>query len=99
MMLPFTRFKVADSSMEPTFKEGDLLLVNRLAYLFRGPRIGDVVVLKDHEMFLLKRVAAANGEKVYVVGDNAAQSRDSRDFGWVKKENIIGKVLHGDKKD
>jgi nickel-type superoxide dismutase maturation protease len=97
---PLGRYVVDGPSMEPAYRAGDRVLVNRLAYRRRGPRIGDVVVLRDPERpdrFLLKRVAphpdgiAASGA-VYVLGDNETQSRDSRDFGWVPRDAIVGKA-------
>ena len=48
--------------MEPAYRAGDRVLVNRLAYLRRGPAVGDVVVLRDPERpghHLLKRIAQA----------------------------------------
>lgn len=87
--------------MEPAFRSGDRVLVNRLAYRWRPPRAGEVVVLRDPQRdghVLLKRVAAAPGgdaaaaSGIYVLGDNAAQSRDSRAFGVVAVERILGRA-------
>ena len=84
--------------MEPAYHEGDRLLVNRLAYMFNAPQPGDAVVLRDPEQtgrLLLKRVAAvpplAPGE-VFVVGDNPAESRDSRHFGPIRRTAVLGKA-------
>jgi nickel-type superoxide dismutase maturation protease len=95
-MLPFRRFRVEDPSMRPTLEPGDYVLVNRWAYRFRPPSRGDLVVVEDPEMpsrFLVKRVSdrTANGA-VHLAGDNEAASRDSRTFGPVAKERIVGKV-------
>jgi signal peptidase I len=38
-------FEVFDISMQPTYKEGDFIIVNRLAYLNDMPKRGDVVAL------------------------------------------------------
>lgn len=97
---PLGRYVVDGPSMEPAYRAGDRVLVNRRAYRKGGPRPGDVVVLRDPEhpaRFLLKRVAAppdgmvADGT-VYVLGDNEAQSRDSRAFGRVPRAAIVGKA-------
>ena len=98
---PVSRYVVEGSSMEPAFRSGDRVLVNRLAYRSRPPRAGEVVVLRDpqrHGHVLLKRVAeGSQGEGrsrpgVYVLGDNAAESRDSRAFGPVAAEQILGRA-------
>ncbi len=91
----FLRFRIEDRSMEPTFHEDDFVLVNRWAYLFHGPRAGDVVVLhnpEDPQEFLLKRVASVTQDGVVVRGDNETDSRDSRHFGPVRPGFILGKV-------
>lgn len=98
---PVSRYIVDGPSMEPAFRSGDRVLVNRLAYRSRVPREGEVVVLRDPERgghVLLKRVAKAPDQndpgpsRVYVLGDNAAESRDSRSFGPVAREHIVGKA-------
>jgi nickel-type superoxide dismutase maturation protease len=97
---PLSRYVVDGPSMEPAYRKGDRLLVNRLAYLRAAPRTGDVVVLRDPELrtrLLIKRVAqppegAPLRGRVYVLGDNAEQSRDSRHFGPVPHSMIIGRA-------
>lgn len=95
-MFPFRRFRVDDESMRPTFEPGDFVLVNRWAYRFRDPRPGDLVVLRDPQAmdrFLVKRIAGGPSENRFLVaGDNEARSRDSRAFGPVGPEAIVGKV-------
>ncbi len=86
--------------MEPTYRAGDRVLVNRLAYLRRGPQPGDIVVLRDPERpghLLLKRIARApdgnpGPARYHVLGDNAAWSRDSRVFGPVARSQIVGRA-------
>lgn len=82
--------------MEPELSPGDFVVVNRWSYRFRRPERGDVVVLRDPESptrYLVKRIAdGANGGAYFVTGDNAAESRDSRTFGPVPRDLIVGKV-------
>lgn len=96
MFFPVSRFKIEDRSMEPTFKSGDYVIVNKLAYIFGNPSKGDVVVLKhpkEKGRVLIKRISlVTNSDEYYVVGDNKSFSQDSRHFGPVKKDLIIGKV-------
>ncbi len=96
-MWPLARFRVEDDSMSPNLEPGDYVVVNRLAYRFRPPLTGDVVVVRDPDVpgrFLVKRIFQISPEGlVGLQGDNAARSRDSRAFGPVGKEAIIGKML------
>jgi signal peptidase I len=97
--LPVSRYIVDGPSMEPAYRAGDRLLVNRLAYVTSAPQIGDAIVLRDPEhrsRLLLKRVAEPwsdrPGSRFYVLGDNADASRDSRHFGAVERSLILGKA-------
>lgn len=79
--------------MQPTIKDGTAVLINRLAYLLKKPKIGDIVVLK-RQKYIIKRIAAIKKEQVFVIGDNKKESNDSRHFGWIGKDNILGKVIY-----
>ncbi len=89
------RFKVTDRSMEPSFNEGDFVLVEKFSYLLSRPRENDVVVLRHphNSKFLLKRISKTINGAVFVEGDNKTESEDSRQFGPVSKREIVGKVL------
>lgn len=99
-LLPVGRYVVDGPSMEPAYRSGDRVLVNRFAYLRREPAVGDVVVLRDPERpghHLLKRVAQAPDRApgpagYFVLGDNLARSRDSRTFGLVRRPDILGRA-------
>ncbi len=88
-MFPLMRFRVSGSSMEPTFGDGDYVLVNKWAYLFSAPKIRDVVVASRDGAFVIKRVVKAVNRKYLLRGDN--KRHGSRI--WIDKEDIIGKVL------
>ena len=79
--------------MEPEFQDDDTVLVNRLSYFFKKPKIGDVVVLKK-EKYIIKRIKKVKDDKVFVEGDNKKESIDSRGFGWVDRKRIVGKVVY-----
>jgi len=64
LLLPI---KVIGASMTPTYRDGTVNLVNRLAYAHKAPKRGDVVVLHDGEDLILKRIIALPGEKVSLV--------------------------------
>jgi len=100
-------------SMEPTIKNGDILIISRLRYGMRlplqreylvrwaMPKTGEVVVFYTPSGELaVKRCTeiiddryAARKTRFFAVGDNSLDSFDSRSYGSVPVENIIGKVL------
>jgi type IV secretory pathway protease TraF len=41
----------------------------------------------------IKRIEKQQGDLIYLLGDNAGASTDSRDFGWVQAKFIIAKVV------
>ena len=47
----------------------------------------------DNNKYLVKRITKVDGEKYFVSGDNKNDSLDSREFGWISKGDILGKVI------
>ena len=80
-------------SMNPTLKDGEVVLVDRKAKI----EVGDIVVAKhpiEQNSEIVKRVERINEHGHYfLVGDNLEDSNDSRHFGAVTKEYIKGKVV------
>lgn len=63
------RFVVQGQSMQPTYTDGDLLLVSRLHYLLRDPQPGDIAVFHfpgNTTQDYIKRVIAGPGDVVEV---------------------------------
>jgi nickel-type superoxide dismutase maturation protease len=80
-------------SMNPTLQDGEVVLVDRNAEI----EVGDIVVAKnpsEQNGEIIKRVERINERGHYfLVGDNSADSNDSRHFGAVTREYIKGKVV------
>ncbi|MGZ8512080.1 MAG: nickel-type superoxide dismutase maturation protease [Candidatus Limnocylindria bacterium] len=79
---------VRGRSMAPSLLPGDRLIVRRRR---SGPRVGDVVVVRDPrrpDRELIKRVAAVDGARVTLLGDNPAGSTDAREFGPVAASGV-----------
>jgi nickel-type superoxide dismutase maturation protease len=95
-LLPLGRYRVEGESMLPDVSPGERVLVNRAAYWLGRPSVGDLVVLRDPRdasRLLLKRLEGQDGDRWLVAGANAAASTDSRTFGPVPRESLVGKVV------
>lgn len=131
-------FVVSGSSMEPTFENGEYLIVDQATYHFNDPQRGEVVIFrypKDPSKYFIKRIIGLPGETVhiagdslsvteadgstiaipepyianhgngsdldmkleagdyFVMGDNRPASSDSRIWGVLPRENIVGRAL------
>ncbi|GAB4400772.1 MAG: signal peptidase I [Anaerolineales bacterium] len=65
------RIRVESISMEPTLVQGQFLYVNKLAYRFAEPQIGEVIVFKyppDPTQQYIKRIIGLPGDKVFISG-------------------------------
>jgi nickel-type superoxide dismutase maturation protease len=91
---PISRYTVNGPSMMPTLREGQDVLSFNWAYLGRKPKIGEIIVLNFKGRDLIKRVVKVDGEEIFVEGDNKEFSTDSRDFGAVKMNQVMGKVIY-----
>ena len=108
LRLIFFDFIIAQgNSMEPAIKNGDILIISRLRYGIRFPwqqkylirwampKTGEVVVFytPTGEMAVKRCKTVVDGQRFYAEGDHNQASYDSRSYGAVSVENIIGKVL------
>jgi signal peptidase I len=64
----FVPIRVTGNSMLPTYRNGQINLINRQAYRYHPPARGDVVAVRDKgsSVILLKRIIALPGETVAV---------------------------------
>lgn len=95
----FAFYHIPSPSMAPTLLVGDVVMVDTWLYKNEQPEVGDVVVIKrsKNSLVMAKRVAHINivdksETKLFLQGDNINQSIDSRRFGWVSNEYLIGKI-------
>jgi signal peptidase I len=135
----FQPFIVQGASMEPSFHQGNYLIVDQLSYRFREPKRGEVIVFRCPEKtgrLYIKRIIGLPGETIeirngqvkifnqqkekklnetgflfsdiktpgnvkeilienefFVLGDNRPFSSDSRHWGPLQREDIIGRVF------
>ncbi len=132
-------FIVSGASMEPTFQNGQYLIVDQISYRMEDPQRGDVVIFRyprDTSKFFIKRVIGLPGETIkiegdsmliynlahpngfaldetyvedmqkdsfvtqtlgpdeyFVLGDNRDASSDSRVWGILPRDNIVGRAF------
>ena len=81
---------VSGLSMIPTLAPGERLLVR-----LDGPIVlGDIVVFKRATQFDVKRVLHIEAEGVFVQGDNELVSTDSRTYGLIPFDAVLGTVTY-----
>lgn len=80
--------------MESTLLQGQSVLVSSIPFLFSKPKIGDIVAIRKSDKVFIKRITKIHGDKYFVSGDNKKDSLDSREFGFVEKKDILGKVVY-----
>jgi len=94
ILFPIAR--VLGNSMYPTLKNGQVLLCSKVSVKLGIFKEGHIYVYhspSDYDKFVIKRLIEKRGNDLYFLGDNPSESLDSRDYGYVKTENIIAKVL------
>ena len=79
--------QIKEQSMEPTFKENDRIIVNKITYLIGKPLRGDVVILNK-----------VNGEKGLIInmineGKDIIANIKYRFTGHIEKNNLIKRVI------
>ena len=83
--------------MTPTLKPGQDILSFNWAYLGKKPKAGDIVVVKVNGKEMIKRIQKVDVRHIFVRGDNSQESTDSRHFGPLKIDKIVGKVIYQSK--
>ena len=79
---------VSGLSMIPTLAPGERLLVRN-----DGPIVlGDIVVFERESQFDVKRVLHIEAEGIFVQGDNDLVSTDSRTYGLIPFDDLVGTV-------
>ncbi len=90
----FMNVKISGHSMTPLINHGDWILVN-LNIKPDNLKANDIILFEDpvNNDLLIKRIKsikAKTDKEFFVIGDNTHDSYDSRKFGYIKKESIIG---------
>lgn len=88
-------FLVSGSSMFPTFKNADYLIVDEISYHIGEPKRYDVVVFRypgDVSKFYIKRVIGLPGETIDVEGSKVIVKNNENKEGFVLNQPFIGSM-------
>jgi nickel-type superoxide dismutase maturation protease len=91
----FRMIKVTGESLSPLFHEGDYVLISTIPFVVKRVKAGDTILFQ-HPSYgtLIKQVEWVDSEdgELSVTGIHP-NSVDSRRFGPIRREDVIGKVL------
>jgi signal peptidase I len=94
-------FFVKGASMEPSFDDGQYLIINEIGYRFESPQRGDVVVFRyplDPSQYYIKRIIGLPGETVKIDGGKITIYNQQNPSGMVLDETYLsaGQVTVGE---
>jgi nickel-type superoxide dismutase maturation protease len=82
--------------MQPLLMPQEEVLINPKAYRQTMPTPGDLVVARhpyNPDLRLIKWVVYVDADQCFLKGLNPNASTDSREFGLVSQQDLLGKVL------
>lgn len=91
-------FIVSGASMEPTFENGEYLIVDQVTYRIEEPARGDVIIFRyprDPSKFFIKRVIALPHETITIKDNTVTIYNDTHPDGMVLNEPYTA-TMHED---
>lgn len=85
-------FIVDGASMDPTFANGQYLIVDELSYRFKEPARGEVLVFKypeDPSKYFIKRIIGLPGEKVSIQNGQVTIFNNANQDGFTLEEPYV----------
>ncbi len=78
--------------MEPTFHNGEYLIVNELDYRLHAPKRGDIIVFRyplDTKEYFIKRIVGLPGERVKITGGKVEIFNNAHPRGFFLDESYL----------
>lgn len=93
--------------MAPTLRNNSWIIVDKYLFKLFDIKKGDILIVKIKDEEMIKRLEGLPGQEIYineeniklesneiyVLGDNPEESIDSRNYGPIKTEKIVGKLF------
>ena len=94
-------FFVKGASMEPSFQDGQYLVIDEMSYRWRVPERGEVIVFRyppDPSQFYIKRIIGLPGDTVEISGGRVKILNAQHSLGFVLDEPYLapGEATYGD---
>jgi signal peptidase I len=83
------RFRIEGSSMMPTLKEGEMVIINKLSYYLDEPERGDIIVLhfpNDRSREFIKRLVGVPGDHIEVADGVVSVNGITLDEPYINEE-------------
>ncbi len=78
--------------MIPHLNPNDIILIWKFIFK-KNIKIDDVITFRKDNRIMIKRVFEIDENGIFVMGDNKRDSTDSREFGSISHDLVIGKVI------
>lgn len=87
-------FLVIGDSMEPTIQSGDYVFINKLAYVFKEPQRGDIVIAlsREFKQRVIKRIIGLPGERFSIENGRVMIRVKRTDVGVELEERYLTSI-------
>lgn len=91
--------KIKGNSMSPRLKDGDWVLINKIAYTLSKPQRQDIIVFSaqgDNEKYMVKRIIGLEGESIQITSGSIYIDNDLLNEYYIEsfgKDNFHKRII------